>query len=66
MEPLPQLHDAWTDISMDFIVGLPESCRPPRGRPYNAIFVVVDWYTKMARYFKCRDTVDAADLAEII
>jgi hypothetical protein len=51
---------------MDFIVGLPESRWRPRRRPYNAILVVVDRYTKMARYFKCLDTIDAAGLVEII
>jgi hypothetical protein len=66
MEPLPQPRGPWTDISMDFIVGLPKSRRRPRGRPYNAILVVVNQYTKMAQYFKCRDTIDAAGLAEII
>jgi hypothetical protein len=34
MEPLPQPRGPWTDISMDFIIGLPESCRRPRGGPY--------------------------------
>jgi hypothetical protein len=67
---------------MDFIVGLPESsrkarekgqenergkeCGKGRGRSYNAILVVVDRYTKAARYFKCRDTLGAVGLAEII
>jgi hypothetical protein len=82
MEPLPQPRSPWTDISMDFIVGLPESRRKAReksqetehdnergkgrGRSNNAILVVVDQYTKAARYFRCRDTLDAAGLAEII
>jgi hypothetical protein len=62
---------------MDFIVGLPESSRKGheevkekeaskgRGRSYNTILVVVDGYTKAARYLKFRDTLDAAGLAEI-
>jgi hypothetical protein len=66
MEQLPQPRGLWTDISMDFIVGLLESRQRPWGRPYNAILVIVDRYTKMARYFKCCDTIDAAGLAEII
>jgi hypothetical protein len=66
MEPLPQPHGPWTDILMDFIVGLPESCRQPSGRPYKAILVIVNRYTRMAQYFKCRNMIDAAGLAEII
>jgi hypothetical protein len=66
MEPLPQPRGPWTDISMDFIVRLPESLRRPRGRPYNAILIVVHWYTKMVRYFKCCNTIDPAGLTEII
>jgi hypothetical protein len=78
LELLPQLRGPWTDISMDFVVGLPESSRKARekgqksergkgrGRSYNAILVVVDRYTKAARYFKCRDTLDEVGLAEII
>jgi hypothetical protein len=55
MEPLPQLRGPWIDISMDFIVGLSESCRKGHAKPYNAILVVVDWYTKQALYFPCHD-----------
>jgi hypothetical protein len=63
---------------MDFIVGLPESSWKARekgqesergkgrGRSYNTILVVVDRYTKAARYFMCQETLDAAGLAEII
>jgi hypothetical protein len=42
MEPLPQPRRLWIDISMDFIIGLPESPRRLREKPYNAIFVVID------------------------
>jgi hypothetical protein len=60
LELLPQLCAPWTDISIDFIVGLLESSRngreegkekePSKGRrhSYNAILVVVDGYTKAA------------------
>ncbi len=60
LEPLPQPRSPWTDILMDFIVGLLESSRMARekgqesengkgrGRSYNAILVVVDRYTKVA------------------
>jgi hypothetical protein len=66
MELLPQPRGLWTDISVGFIVGLPVSCRKRYAKPYNAILVVVDWYTKQARYFPCHDTLDAVGLAEIL
>jgi transposase InsO family protein len=66
MEPLPQPRGPWTDISMDFIVGLPESRRKRHAKPYNAILIVVDWYTKQARYFPCHDSLDAIGLAGIL
>jgi hypothetical protein len=66
MESLPQLRGSWTDISVDFIVGLPVSHQKRHAKPRNAILVVVDWYTKQARYFLCHDTLDIVGLAEII
>jgi transposase InsO family protein len=66
MEPLPQLRDSWTDISMDFIVGFPESRRKRHAKPHNAILIVVYWYTKQPRYFPCHDSLDAIRLAEIL
>jgi transposase InsO family protein len=66
MEPLPQPRGPWTDISMDFIVGLLESRRKRNAKPYNAILVVVDQYTKPARCFPCHDSLDAIRLAEIL
>jgi hypothetical protein len=51
---------------MDFIMGLPESRRKRHAKPYNAILVVVDWYTKQALYFPCHDSLDAIRLAEIL
>jgi hypothetical protein len=78
MELLPQLRGSWTDISMDFVVGLLESRRKARkkgqvsergtghGRLHNGILIVVNRYTKAACYIKCRDTFDTVGLAEII
>ncbi len=66
MEPLLQTHGQSIDISMDLIVGLLMSRWWPQGRPYNAILVVVDRYTKIAQYFKGRNTIDTADLTKII
>ncbi len=66
MEQLPQPRGPWTDISMDFIVGLPESRLKCHKKPYNTILVAVDWYTKQARYFPSHDLLDLIDLAELI
>ena len=60
---LPIPRRAWDSIAMDFIVGLPPSSR--RGRAYDAILVIIDRYTKMARYFPTTSTIDAPDLAEL-
>jgi hypothetical protein len=51
---------------MDFIIGLLESRRKRHVKPYNAILVVVDRYTKRVRYFPCHDSLDVIGLAEII
>jgi transposase InsO family protein len=51
---------------MDFIVGLPESCWKHHAKPYKAILVVVNWYTKQARYFLCHDLLNAFGWAEIL
>ncbi len=66
MEPLQQPCGPWTDISVDFIVGLLVSRRKRHAKPHNAILVVVNRYTKQARYFPCHNTLDAVGLAEIL
>ena len=48
---------------MDFIVGLPPSRF--RGRVYDSILVVMDQFTKMARYIPVNATIGAAELAEV-
>jgi transposase InsO family protein len=64
LQPLPLPLRPWKDISMDFITGLPP-CNAGRRKAYDAILVVVDRYTKMAKYTPVCKTIDAADLANI-
>jgi hypothetical protein len=51
---------------MDFIIGLPLCKNPARGPDFDAILVVVDRYSKMARYIACYKTVDSPELARIM
>ena len=53
------LKEPWQDISMDLIVYLPNS------QTYNAIFVVVDRFSKMAHFIPIQIQISAPELAQI-
>lgn len=64
---LPRPERPWSEITMDFVTGLPECPSGLAGGvPFDAILVVVDRYTKMARYIPCHKTVDSPELAKLL
>ena len=59
LKPNPVPDAPWQDLSMDFVVGLPES------KGYNAIWVVVDRLTKRRHMVPCKSTCSSEDLADL-
>ena len=59
LQPLPIPSAPWTELSMDFIVGLPLSAG------YSSILVVVDRLTKVAHFSALKSGFTAKTIAEV-
>ena len=57
--PLQPSEEPWQDISTDFIVHLLQS------QSYNAIFIVVDRFSKTAHFIPTQTQINAPDLAKL-
>ena len=63
LEPLPIPERPWQEVSLDFITQLPTSCIGTAA--YNAILVVVDRYTKMAKFIPTTTDLAAPEFAAL-
>ena len=63
LQLLQQPWGPYTNISMDFIVGLPPSKH--WSKDYNSILIIMDWYTKMACYVVVWSDIDTPGLAAV-
>jgi len=58
--PLHVPEYAWTNISMDFLMGLPKT---KNGKDY--VFVVVDRFSKMTHFIPCKKVDDVCPVADL-
>jgi hypothetical protein len=59
--PLATLAQPWEEVTMDFLMDLPEST----ASQYMGILVIVHSLTKMAIYLPCRKDIDSPELAQM-
>jgi hypothetical protein len=60
LQSLPIPTWKWEDISMNFVVGLPKTCKG-----YDSIWVVVDWLTKTAHFLSVKVKYPVITYAEL-
>ena len=60
LQPLPIPEWKWDKIQMDFVTGLPKS---QKGN--DAIFVVIDQFSKVAHFLPVKETITASQLANL-
>jgi transposase InsO family protein len=60
LQPLQPPSGPGKRISLDLIVGLPES------NGYNAILTIVDHFTKRVTFVACRDTITSSEIEKVI
>jgi hypothetical protein len=60
LKPLPIPSWKWEDISMDFIIGLPNT-----SQKHDSIWVIIDTLTKTAHYIPVHTTYNAKRYVEI-
>ena len=58
--PIVVLEKPWTDISMDFFLGLPN-----KSKGYDYILMVLDRFSKMDHFIPCKKTFDVVQVAII-
>ena len=51
LQPLPVPEQAWTDVTIDFVIELPK-CKA-YGQIYDAILIVIDRLSKERHYISC-------------
>jgi transposase InsO family protein len=66
MQPMELPSEPWSDISMDFVTGLPLSKDPATGLSYDSILVIVDRFTKYALMIPFRRDYTAVQLAHVL
>jgi transposase InsO family protein len=64
LRPLPVPHVPWSIIAMDFLTGLPTSTSDS-GHKFDAIYVVVDTFSKMCHLIPTTKTVTAEQVARL-